>query len=139
MRRIIEIVGGNHIQLGFGDDFLAELNIRALEPNDKRHLQSDLFHRRDHPLGDDVAAHDAAENIDQNSLHFLVGGDDFECRRHLFLGCAAADIEKVGGFLAIELDDVHRCHGETGAVHHAADRAVERDVGKIVFGGLDLL
>ena len=32
-----------------------------------------------------------------------------------------------------------RRHGEAGAVDHAADVAVERDVGEVVLGGLDFL
>ena len=52
---------------------------------------------------------------------------------------AAADVEEVGRILAVELDDVHRRHGEAGAVDHAADVAVERDIGEVVFRRLDLL
>ena len=52
---------------------------------------------------------------------------------------AAADVEEVGRARAVELDDVHRRHGEAGAVDHAADVAVERDVGEVVFRRLDLL
>ena len=55
------------------------------------------------------------------------------------LGGAAADIEKIGRLGAIKLDDVHGRHGEAGAVHHAADIAVEGDVGEVEFRGLDLL
>ena len=46
---------------------------------------------------------------------------------------------KFAGSLAVELDDVHRRHGQPGAVDHAADVAVERHIGEIVLGGLDLL
>ena len=46
---------------------------------------------------------------------------------------------KFAGLFAVELDDVHRRHGEAGAVDHAADGAVERDVVEVVLGGLDLL
>ena len=52
---------------------------------------------------------------------------------------AAADVEEVGRLAAVELDDVHGRHGEAGAVDHAADVAVERDVGEVVLRGLDLL
>ena len=76
---------------------------------------------RDHALGDDVAAHDAAEDVDQDALHVRVGEDDLERGRHLLLGGAAADVEEVGGLRAVELDDVHGGHGEAGAVDHAAD------------------
>ena len=57
----------------------------------------------------------------------------------LLLGGAAADVEEVRRLHAVELDDVHGRHGEAGAVDHAADRAVERDVVEIVFRGLDFL
>ena len=55
----------------------------------------------------------------------------------LILGGAAADIEEIRRFGAIELDDVHRRHGKTGAIHHAADRAVERDIVQVMLRGLD--
>ena len=46
---------------------------------------------------------------------------------------------KFAGAMPVELDDVHRRHREAGAVHHAADLAVERDVVEVVFRGLDFL
>ena len=121
------------------DDLLAEIDVGALEAHHQRHLEADLLDRGDHALGDDVAAHDAAEDVDEDALHVRVGGDDLERRRHLLLGGAAADVEEVGRALAVELDDVHRRHREAGAVDHAADRAVERDVVEVVLGRLDLL
>ena len=93
--------------------------------------------RGDDAFGDDVAAHDAAEDIDQDALHVRIAEDDLEGRRDLLLGGAAADIEEVGGLAAVELDDVHGGHGEAGAVDHAADVAVELDVVQVVLGGLD--
>ena len=51
---------------------------------------------------------------------------------------AAADIEEVGRLAAIELDDVHRRHGEARAIDHAADLAIELDVGEVVLRGFDL-
>ncbi len=123
----------------FADDLLAEIDVGAFEAHDQRHLEADVLDRGDHALGDDVAAHDAAEDVDENALHVRVGGDDLERRRHLLLRGAAADVEEVGRAFAVELDDVHRRHGEAGAVDHAADRAVERDVAEVVLRSLDLL
>ena len=130
---------GMTLRPDFAQDLLAEIDVGAFEAHHQRHLEADLLHRGDHALGDDVAAHDAAEDVDQNALHVGVGGDDLERRRHLVLRGAAADVEEVGGAFAVELDDVHRRHGEAGAVDHAADRAVERDVVEVVLGRLDLL
>ena len=95
LRGVVEIVGRGHVEIGLGDDLLALLDIGAFEPHHQRHLQADFLHRRDDALGDDVALHDAAEDVDQNALHVRVGGDDLERRRHLLLGGAAADIEEV--------------------------------------------
>ncbi len=97
-----------------------------------------LARSRHDAFGDDVATHDAAEDVDQDALHRRVGEDDLERRLHLFLGGAAADVEEVGGLRAIELDDVHGRHGEAGAVDHAADRAVELDVRQLVLRRLEL-
>ena len=55
-----------------------------------------FLHRRDHALGDDVAAHDAANDVDENAFHVRIGGDDLERRGDLVLGGAAADVEEVG-------------------------------------------
>ncbi len=92
----------------------------------------------DDALGDDVAAHDPAEDVDEDAFDRRVAEDDLERRGYLFLVGAAADVEEVGGLGAIQLDDVHRRHGETGAVDHAADISVELDVGEVVFRRLDL-
>ena len=123
----------------FADDLLALFDVGAFEAHDQRNLKADRLYRRDHAARDDVAFHDAAEDVDQDALHLRVGGDDLERRRHLLLGGAAADVEEVRRLLAVELDDVERRHGEAGAVDHAADGAVERDVGEVVLRGLDFL
>src|SRR6185295_7298350 len=98
------------------------------EADDERHLQPDLLHRRDDPLGHHIAAHDATEDVDKDALHLGIGGDDLEGRGDLLLGSTATDVEEVGGFGAVELYDVHGRHGEAGAVDHAADGPVEGDV-----------
>ena len=61
-----------------------------------------------------------------------------ERRLHLLGVGAAADVEEVGRLAAGGLDDVHRRHREAGAVHHAADVAVERDVAEVVLRRLGL-
>jgi hypothetical protein len=38
---------------------------------------------------------------------------------------------------AVELDDVHRRHGQARAVDHAADVAIELDVGEVILAGFD--
>ena len=137
-RGIAEIVGGDDRETRVRQYVLALLHVGALEADDQRHRQIHFLGRRDDPLGDDVAAHDAAEDVDQDALHGGIAEDDLERRGHLLGGRAAADVEEVGGEHAVELDDVHRRHREAGAVDHAADIAVELDVGEVIFGRLDL-
>src|ERR1700693_6043216 len=63
----------------------------------------------------------------------------FNAAGTLSLLAAPADVEEIRRRHAVELDDVHRRHGKAGAVHHAADIAVEGDVVEIVMRGLDFL
>jgi hypothetical protein len=83
--------------------------------------------------------HDAAEDIDQDALDLGVLEHDLEGFGDLLGGRTAADVEEVGRLGAEQLDRVHGGHGQTGAVHQAADVAVERDVGEVELGGLDLV
>ena len=49
--------------------FLPKLPVTYLEPADDGHLEVELLGGGDHPLGDDVTAHDAAENVHQDRVH----------------------------------------------------------------------
>src|ERR1700733_16227035 len=68
LRRIVEIVRRNHIESRVAKNFLAEVDVGALQAHHKRNLKAHFLHSRNHALSDDVATHDAAENIDQNAL-----------------------------------------------------------------------
>src|SRR5512146_2366433 len=56
-------------QAGAGERGLTRFHVVALQPDDQRQLESGLFHGGDDAGGDDVAVHDAAEDIDENALH----------------------------------------------------------------------
>src|SRR6185369_15570667 len=114
LRGVVEIVGRHHVQAGFTDDLLAELDIGAFEADHQRHAEADLAHGGRDAFGDHVALHDATEDVDQDALHVRIGGDDLEGGRDLFLAGAAADVEEVRRRHAVELDDVHGRHGEAG-------------------------
>src|SRR5581483_6887344 len=64
---VVKIVARRDVELGLGDDLLAKFDVRAFEPHHQRHLQSDLLDRRHHTLGDHIALHDAAEDVDQDT------------------------------------------------------------------------
>ena len=93
---VAKIVGGDDRQAAHRQDVLALLDVGALEADDQRHRQIDFPGGLDDALGDDVAAHDAAEDVDQDALHRRVAEDDLERRGDLFLGGAAADVEEIG-------------------------------------------
>src|SRR5262249_35637739 len=104
---------------------------------DERDGEFDDFNGIDDALGDDIALHDAAENIDEDRLDVFISNEELERLGDLFLGGATADVEEVGGFAAVELDDVHRRHGEAGAIDHAGNVAVEANVIEVGLGGFD--
>ena len=94
-------------------------------------MTPELVRRRDDALRDQIAAHDAAEDVDEDRLHVLVAQDQLEGFLDLLLVRAAARVEEVRRLAAAVVDHVERRHREARAVHHAADVAVEADVGEI--------
>src|SRR5579859_7291549 len=64
-----QIVGGDDVEAALVEDLLAQFDVGAFQPHHQRNLQAHLPHRGHHALGDDVATHDAAEDVDQDPLH----------------------------------------------------------------------
>ncbi len=120
---------GWEVGCGVFEDLAAGFDIGAFEPDDQWDGESDGFGGVDDALGDDVAAHDSSEDVDEDAVDGVVGEDDAEGFGDGFFGCGTSDIEEVGGFAVEEFDGVHGCHGESGAVDEATDVAVEGDVG----------
>src|SRR4051812_3162925 len=58
-------VGGGEVESALAQHLLALLDVGALHADDDRHRHTEVPHRGDHPLGQDVAAQDAAEDVDQ--------------------------------------------------------------------------
>ncbi len=117
-------------QVGLGEDLQALLGVGAVEAHDQRQLEVELLRGGDDPLGDLVAAGDAAEDVEEDRRDLRVGGDHFQrVDDRLGLG-AAAGVEEVGRRAARLGDDVEGRHAEPGAVGEDADVAVELDVGE---------
>src|SRR5260370_10043529 len=87
--------------------------------------------------GENVAAEDAAENIDEPGFDRGIAHKDAESVLGLFGGGAPANSEKIRGGAASVLDDIHCGHGKTRTVDHAGDAAIELDVVEAVFGSFD--
>ncbi len=76
--------------------FLPCSTLVPFEPHDEGHPEPELLGGGDDAGGDDVAAHDAAEDVDEDALHLGALEDDLERRLDLLLGGAAAHVEEVG-------------------------------------------
>src|SRR6202007_412580 len=87
---------------------------------------------------EDVAAQNAAENVDEDGAHAAITHQNAKRILDLLGRGAAADVQKVSRRAPGILDDVHRSHSETGAVHHASHAAVELDVIQSILRGFHL-
>src|SRR3546814_6597858 len=103
----------------------------------QRHAKIDGLARSDHAFGNDVATHDAAEDVDQDGLDAFVLEHDLEGFCDLLGSSAAAHVQEVGRLAAEQLDGVHGGHGQACAVDQAADVAVQLDVGQVELAGFD--
>src|SRR5580704_14112896 len=135
---VAQVFRGEDRQAGLLQYLFAEIDVRAFEADDQRHVQIDLAGGGDDALGDDIAAHDTAKDVDQHAFDVRVAEDQFEGGRHPVARRPAADVEKIGRVAAMQFDDVHRRHRQPRAVDHAADVAFELDVIESMLAGLDI-
>ena len=125
--RLLEMQVG---QVGVGQQAESLLGVGAVQADDERHVDLDPPEGLDDPLGDLVAAGDAAEDVEEDRDHLRVGGDHLErVDDRVGLG-ATAGVEEVGGTAPGLGDDVEGGHAEAGAVAEDADVAVELHVGE---------
>ncbi len=111
-RAIGERIRADDRQAALADHLFPQFDIRALEADHQRNAEAGLRDRREDAGGDDVALHDAAEDIDQDAADLGIAEDDLEGGGDLLLARAAADIEEVRRLAAVVFDDVHGGHGE---------------------------
>src|SRR5215203_5880989 len=88
LRRVAKVVGGNDRKPAHRQYVLALLDVRALEANHQRNPEVHFARRLDNALGNDVAAHDPAEDVDEDALHCGIAEDDLERRSDLLLRSA---------------------------------------------------
>src|SRR5690606_25211821 len=65
-----------------------------------------------------------------------VGQDDLERFGHALFGRTTTDVKEVGWLAAVQVDDVHGAHGQTGTVDHAADVAFQSYVVQFELGSV---
>src|SRR6202453_1935310 len=125
---ILHRLANDEVEARLLENFASLLHVGSLQAQDDGNLHVGLLGRFYDPLGQSVDAQDAAEDVDEDGLHVLVGEQDLEGVLDLLLVGAPAHVEEVGRRAAGVLDDVHGRHGQTGAVDHAGDVAIELDV-----------
>src|SRR5690348_2898856 len=138
LRGVVQIIGGRDPEPGIAQQLAALLDVGAFETHHHRYFEADFLDRRDDSLGDQVAADDAAEDVDEDAVDPGRGQDQLERGRDPFLGRAATDVEEVRRFSTRQLDHVHGRHRESRAVDHATDVAVHRDVVEVFGRGFGL-
>src|SRR5690606_13456196 len=62
-------IGGLDGEAAVVENLSTELDVRALEAHDQRHLEPELLRRGHDAFGDEVALGDAAEDVDEDALH----------------------------------------------------------------------
>src|SRR6516164_6111050 len=93
------------IEPRFQEKRLSFLYLAAVHSDDDGERAVDLVCSLDDSLGYDVAAHDAAENVDEDPFDVVVLEDDLERFGNLFPGGASPHIQEVGRFAAELLED----------------------------------
>src|SRR3990167_273559 len=128
--RVGHVAGGDHADAAFCEHLLPQFDVGAFQPHDHRHFHAHLLDCGDDAGGDDVAAHDAAEDVDQHRLDVAVGHDDLERLGHHFRRgpAAAPDREDVGAPPASHVDGFKGRDRGAGPFDRAADVAGKRGV-----------
>src|SRR3989441_4974181 len=86
LRRVGHVVGGDDRKPRCLKQLLAKRFVGAFHAHNQRDAQLDFPGRGDDAFGDGVAAHDSAEDIDQNPLDLAISKHQLECLGHFFSG-----------------------------------------------------
>lgn len=135
----LEIVDGEDLHARVVDELVGSLHVGALETGNDGDLEVKRLDRVDETVGDGVAADDTTENVDKDGGNLGVAGDELKGLPNGRGGSTTTDVKEIGGLAAVELDDVHGSHGETGAVDEAANVTVELDEIEAGLGGANLI
>jgi len=123
----LQIINGENLHARLVDDLVGLLHVGALQTGDDGDLEVEVLDSVDQTGGDGVAPYDTTKDVDEDGSHLLVAGDELKGLLDGGGGGTSTDVEEVGGLAAVELDDVHGGHGETGAVDKAANVTLELD------------
>mmetsp|Transcript_51082 Transcript_51082/g.51498 ORF Transcript_51082/g.51498 Transcript_51082/m.51498 type:complete len:289 (-) Transcript_51082:250-1116(-) len=130
---IIQVIGGNQTQSTVFQQLLPNINIGPLQSHNHGHLQIQLLASLNNTRGNDITLHNPPKYIHQYSLDGGITRDNLKRRLDLIGRGTAPHIQKIGGFAAVQTDNVHGTHRQTRTVHHAADITVQTDIIQIPF------
>src|SRR5712692_4774286 len=85
LRGILHAARYGEVQSRFANHALAFFDVGSFQTNHDRNFHAEVGRRVDHAARDHIAAHDAAENVDEHRAHVLVGEQDAEGRFDAFL------------------------------------------------------
>lgn len=136
---ILEVIDGEDLQTGIADEAVGLGHVGTLETGNDGNLEVKSLNRVDETVGNEIAADDTAEDVDEDGGDLGVAGDELEGLLNGLGGSTTTDVEEVGGLAAVELDDIHGSHGKTGTIDEAADIAVELDEVEVGLGGPHLI
>src|SRR6266516_1922823 len=137
LRPVPHVLADLHVESRFQEEFFPFFHLAAVHPDDDGEGAVDLACGLDDSLGNDVATHDASENVDEDTFDVAILENDLERLGDLFPGGSPPNVEEVGGLAANLVKNVEGRHGEPGAVYHAADVPLQLDVGEVVLAGID--
>lgn len=123
----LQVVNREDLHAGVVDQSVGLLHVGTLQTSNDGNLEVKRLDGVDETVGNSIASHDTAEDVDEDGSDLGVAGDQFEGLLNGGRGSTTADVEEVGGLAAVQLDDVHRRHGQTGTVDQAADVTVQLD------------
>nr|GME07389.1 Uncharacterised protein [Ipomoea batatas] len=106
----------------------AQFSVVTFQTYHDRYVNTDFCYCTDDAVCDQVATHDAAEDVNEYRFHRVVRQDDFKGFGYALFGRAAADIQEVRWLATVVLNDVHRTHREACAVNHTTDVAFQRNI-----------
>merc|ERR1719422_812791 len=135
---VIQISSRGDGQSGFLNDLLGIINISPFQSHNKRNLEFNRLASIDNSISDGSTVDNSTKHIDKDRLDLVILGDDTECLLDLMFLNTASNIQEVGGFSSVQLDDVHGGHGEAGTIDQTPDVPVQLDVVEAVLGSLHL-
>ena len=94
------------------------LHVGTLETGNDGGAQAHLVDDVDQSLSDGVTADNTTEDVDKDSRHLRIAGDQLESALDSSRGSTTTNIKEVGGATTVQLDNVHGGHGETSTVDY---------------------